>query len=163
MSIFFPALKYYSVYIFSRAEILQCLYFSRGSAAKYRKKDGSIVAHDAPPAVPAPSPGRSPLTNKKEKDRQIAVYGRVLFGGEEIALKAKAKAMSRKRTPASTSVNIDFLEAGDVESPSNSDREQNKRLRNMSSAIAKQFVCSISQELMVHPMIAEDGNTYVHG
>jgi len=35
-----------------------------------------------------------------------------------------------------------------------------KRLRTLSSAIAKQFVCSISQELMVDPVIAEDGNTY---
>jgi len=44
---------------------------------------------------------------------------------------------------------------------SSSSDTQLKRLRFMSSAIAQQFMCCISQELMVDPVLAEDGNTCV--
>ena len=37
-----------------------------------------------------------------------------------------------------------------------------KRFHSMSTTIAKQFVCSISHELMVDPVLAEDGNTCVN-
>ena len=35
-----------------------------------------------------------------------------------------------------------------------------KRQRALASEIARPFVCSISQDLMIDPVSAEDGNTY---
>ena len=43
--------------------------FPCGSAAKYRRKEGSIVAHDTLPAVPVPSP--CPLTRQFKRLRLV--------------------------------------------------------------------------------------------
>ena len=58
-------------------------------------------------------------------------------------------------------VNATGCGGGVLPSIDSSSDAQLKRLRSMSSAIAQQFVCCISQELMVDPVLAEDGNTCV--
>ena len=64
--------------------------------------------------------------------------------------------------PPKRKVSIAPMIISQVEAASSSSREgdQLNRFRTMASAIAKQFTCSISQELMVDPVLAEDGNTY---
>ena len=64
--------------------------------------------------------------------------------------------------PPKRKVSIAPMIISQDEAASSSSREgdQLNRFRTMASAIAKQFTCSISQELMVDPVIAEDGKTY---
>jgi TPR repeat protein len=45
-------------------------------------------------------------------------------------------------------------------SSSSSDAAHNKRLKEAMQSISKHLKCSITQELMVDPVVAEDGNTY---
>ena len=67
----------------------------------------------------------------------------------------------RSAEDALASAAVDLLL--DANGASSSSNGSTKRLRTMSSAfalIAKQCTCPISQELMVDPVLAEDGNTY---
>ena len=59
---------------------------------------------------------------------------------------------------ASTGMTVDLTLIDDVPSAT-SERGSAKQLCAI-SAIAKQCTCPISQELMIDPVIAEDGNTY---
>ena len=44
--------------------------------------------------------------------------------------------------------------------PSSSSDDASKRLKTMASNISKHLLCAITQELMVDPVLAEDGRTY---
>ena len=83
--------------------------------------------------------------------------------GKKRAAVDEEKEEEENGTPASTTLSVDSSSSSSsssLSSSSSSDAAQVKRLKSTVSDMSKDLTCAITQELMVDPVIAVDGNTY---
>jgi hypothetical protein len=127
----------------SASPAFRSLRFARNSAAASPRSDSASASASA-----------SALETNSRRTRRADFLVRSVPGTlASLREAAHSAPLSRSRT-ASTR---------DDNGASSTSNDSPKRLRTMSPANVKQYTCSISQEPMVDPVLAEDGNTYYRG